>query len=81
MEVAGDNHRAAFVGGDDDALERLGGGLIAREPADVVDDDEVQRVIFATALEVVLSTVALPRRAVGDSRVNQATCMPWSMAL
>lgn len=40
-----------------------------------------QRVIFAMALETVLSTVARPRWAVSDSRVNQATCMPSSIAL
>jgi hypothetical protein len=39
------------------------------------------RVILAMALAVVPSTAARPRAAVSDSRVNQATRLPASMAL
>jgi hypothetical protein len=42
VTVAGDRDGAAFVGGVDDAVVRLGGVLAGGEHADVVDHDQVE---------------------------------------
>ncbi|MDX3568412.1 hypothetical protein PV648_03585 [Streptomyces sp. ID05-47C] len=42
VDVAGHSDGPAFVGGVDDAVERLGGVFPHGQQADVVDDDEVR---------------------------------------
>ena len=41
MKIAGDCDAALFVGGVNQAVERLGGVLARGQNADVVDDDQV----------------------------------------
>ena len=51
MQVRGDRHGFAFVGGFDDAVKPFGGISADGKQPDIINDDEFSaRTIFATAL-------------------------------
>ena len=70
MDVAGERDRAPFVGGVDDAEQRLGLGRRDRQQADVVDDDQVDADELADRLgDGVVGAMAAQQRRQGLERV------------
>jgi hypothetical protein len=80
VQVGGDGHGAAFVGGVDDPVEGFGRVLAGGELADVVDDDELGAADAGDDFVDGGVDLGPSDGDVSDSRVNQATRMPASMA-